>query len=70
MADVGKQHWLVRKPSKNQHKWTFLLGSNYPFKDYKKIGFIRLETDEGAEIFESLNYTEQERRDRRQPRLM
>jgi len=59
---IGKEHWLVRKPiSWDQHKWTFLLGSNASlFKDYTDIDFYRLESQRGQKILGKLNLTKQE----------
>lgn len=72
MAEVGKAYWLVRKPLKQDpHKWTFLLGSNVPlFKDYKSIGFMRLDSQEAQRFFPTLNLTARQRREQNQPRLL
>jgi len=69
---VGKGFWLIKNPVDwDKHKWTFLLGASVPiFKDYKRIGFFRLDSARGQEIFEELNLTEQERFESKQPPLL
>jgi hypothetical protein len=71
MASIGKNHWLIRAPvSWDKFKWTFLLGTNTgTFKDYKKIGLYRLESEPAQEIFHKLNLTKEERDSKSQPRL-
>lgn len=71
MAQVGKRYWIVRKPiSWDAHKFTFLLGSNTElFKNYRSIDFYRLDSPEGEEIFERLEYTRDELQERKQMRF-
>jgi three-Cys-motif partner protein len=71
MMHIGKKHWLIRKPIPwDSHKWTFLLGSNTSiFKDYKKIDFLRLDSDEAQDFFPKLNLTKKQIQDKIQPSL-
>ena len=71
MQEISKSHWLIRRPDKFDNlEWTFLLGSNADiFKDYKKIDFFRLESDEAQRFFPKINLTSKQRMEKLQPRL-
>lgn len=71
MQKIRKRNWLIRKPVKwDNLEWTFLLGSNTDiFKDYKKIDFFRLDSDEAQSFFPKLNLTSKERMEKVQPKL-
>ena len=71
MQEVSKEFWLIKKPVKwDNMEWTFLLGSNVDiFKDYKKIDFYRLDSDEAQSFFPKLNLTSKERMEKIQPKL-
>jgi three-Cys-motif partner protein len=71
IASIGKSHWILRKPiSSDPHQWTFLLGSNTDlFKDYGRIEFYRLNSEEARAFFPKLNLSAKQRMEGLQPRL-
>lgn len=71
MNDIGKSHWLIRKPFPNDPlKWTFLLGSNTDiFKKYKKIDFLPLDSPEAQSFWPKLNLSTKQQFLQMQPSL-
>ena len=71
MDSIAKRHWLVRKPiSGDRHQWTFLLGSNSDlFKDYGKIDFFRIKSQQAVQFFPRLDLSSRQRQQRLQPPL-
>jgi three-Cys-motif partner protein len=71
IGSINKKHWLVRRPfTWDQHKWTFLLGSNTDiFKSYKSIDFLRLDSKEAQQFFPTLDLSAKQRMEKKQPRL-
>ena len=73
LVATGKQHWLIRKPFRgDKHQWTFLLGSNSDlFKPYRSIRsyFYILDSDEGRQVFEKINLSQDQRIEQKQSRF-
>lgn len=71
LSKIPKSNWLISTPlATDKFKWIFLLASNSDvFKDYKKIGFYRLDSKYGEELFAKVNLTEKQRNEILQPRL-
>ena len=71
MGNIAKDYWLISTPvSWDRHKWIFLLASNTDiFKNYKAIGFYRLDSETGRELFTRANLTEKQQIERVQPPL-
>ena len=64
LAPFAKKHWLIRKPF-GAHQWTFILGTNWAdFPAYKRIDFHRKDSDQGRTLFDRINLTAGERKQR------
>lgn len=55
LEPIQKKHWIIRE-AHAKHQWTFLLGTNWDYMPrFKKLGFHRADSLEGAAILEILN---------------
>jgi hypothetical protein len=63
MKMLNKDKWFVREPIGNQ-QYSFLLGTNGNFSDWKRAGWFDINSDSGNDILEKLNYTNKERQGR------
>lgn len=69
IKDIPKRYWIIREPE-SMHQWTFLIGINWKdYPDYKRLGFVKLESRRGQAVFEKLVYTKREQFDNLQPLL-
>lgn len=60
LAMLNKKHWVVRKP-KGPWQWTFILGTNWDaYPKIRSIGFYPSKTEEGKNIFDTINLTNEE----------
>jgi len=68
---AAKQNWLIRAPlPSDKQQWVFLFGTNYSgLNDWKRERFYRIDSPEGRQMFETLNYTKEEQLDLMQPGL-
>lgn len=56
---VPKDHWLIREPA-GIHQFTMAIGSNYPFNDYKAMGFYHLDSPRGRDILQRCSLSQRE----------
>lgn len=69
LRSVGKSEIRIRKPS-GRHQWTFVLLTNWPqFPEWKRVGWVRLESPQGLSYLERLDETWNEIRAKRNPSL-
>lgn len=60
ILSMPKKHWLIRS-FVGKHQWSFLLGINWPdFPKLKKIHFHKIDSKEGQNILNHINYTAKE----------
>lgn len=60
LLSINKNYWIIREPYGNW-QWSFLIGTNWDsFPEFRHLGFHRLSTDKGREIFMKLVYTAKE----------
>lgn len=60
LSAIDKQFWIVREPYGSWH-WTFVIGTNWDaFPKFSHIGFHRIDSPKGAEIFEQIHYTKEQ----------
>lgn len=62
IAAVNKRHVLIRE-EKGAEQFTFILFSDYPFGEWRRAGFHRLDSKAGADILTRLNFTRDELRE-------
>ena len=55
MRRLRKAHWLIREPVK-AWQWTLVIGRNVEVGDHKALGFYRLESEKGQEIFDRCGF--------------
>jgi hypothetical protein len=67
LAGIKKQHRLIRKPV-GIHQWTMLFLTNWDRPpEFGQIGFRRLDSLEGQQIAEEVNFSRRERREKQRP---
>lgn len=49
-ANLNKRHWLVRWTHHGANDWLLAVGRNIETGDHRKLGFHKLESDEGRQI--------------------
>lgn len=60
LDEIDKGYWLIRGPV-GRSQWIFLIGSNWLyFPQYTKLGFYRLDSDEGQIALLRAEHTRQE----------
>jgi hypothetical protein len=60
LAMLHKKYWVVRKP-KGAWQWTFILGTNWDaYPKIRSIGFYPKNTEEGKDVFDTINLTSEE----------
>ena len=70
LSNIDKDQWIIREPH-GQHQWSFLLGSNWlNYPTYESEGFHRVSSATGQCILHRLNYTENERQQYEQLKLV
>jgi len=67
LAGIDKKHRLIRKPI-GEWQWSMVLMSNWGrVPEFRELGFRRLDSEEGRDIFERVNYSKRERDDIARP---
>lgn len=70
LCKVNKKYWWGKEPAKgDKWHWSFLLGMNYPFKSWKKEGWLSFETKEGENLKEELTYSPSELKKKKSEQL-
>jgi len=71
LAAINKKFWIVKDlDGSDKWQWTFLLGLNWDgLRCWKSQGFHYINSAEGEDIFQRLNYNRQELQEIRQPEL-
>jgi hypothetical protein len=58
---INKKYWLIRELHTHQ-QWTFVLGANYEYPEWRNAEFYRVDSSEGQEILERATLTNKQQK--------